>query len=187
MKRHTMVRGWNWYRLLKRLNILSRKWNIKAIIKEIVIGALLLFILSNIISYIRKPELSSELLPKIDAVLLDGNSYSIKEGRPLVIHFWATWCPTCKLEASNIQSVSEKYEVLTVAVNSGEDAKIKEYMRKKGLTFNVLNDSNGKWAEQFKVEAFPTTFIYNSTAKLKFTEVGYTTTAGLLARLTMID
>jgi len=163
------------------------KWNIKSMFKEIAIGGILLLILSNIISYIRKPELSSELLPKINAVLLDGGHYSIKESRPLVIHFWATWCPTCKMEASNIQSVSEKYEVLTVAVNSGEDAKIKEYMRKKGLTFKVLNDSNGKWAEQFKVKAFPTTFIYNGKGKLKFTEVGYTTTVGLLARLKMLD
>jgi len=166
---------------------MSRKWNVKSIFKEIVIGATFLFILTNIISYIRKPELTSEVLPKIEIVLLDGSSYSIKEGRPLVIHFWATWCPTCKLEAPNIQSVSEHYEVLTIAVNSGDNAKIEAYMKERGLTFKVLNDINGKWAEQFKVKAFPTTFIYDSKGKLKFTEVGYTTTAGLLARLKMID
>jgi thiol-disulfide isomerase/thioredoxin len=159
------------------------KWNLRAIVKEVAVGAIALFILSNIISYIRKPELSSDMLPKIEVKLLDGSSYSIKEGKPLVIHFWATWCPTCKLEIANIQAVSKHYEVLTIAVNSGD---IKKYMGNSTLTFRVVNDLEGKLAKQFHVEAFPTTFIYNGKGKLKFTEVGYTTTAGLLARLKMI-
>ena len=140
-------------------------------------------ILTNIISYMRKPELVQTRLPNIEAVLLDGSQFKVEEGKPLVIHFWATWCRTCKLEASNIERVSKKYEVLTIAVNSGDDKKIKTYLKERGLTFKVLNDSDGKWARQFKVEAFPTTFIYDGQGELRFTEVGYTTTAGLLARL----
>ncbi len=163
-----------------------KKWNFKSILKEIVIGAVLLFILSNIMSYIRKPELDSTQLPKIEAQLMDGSIFRVQNGKPLVIHFWATWCPTCRLEASNIESISKKYEVLTIAVNSGDNAEIEAYLKSKELTFRVLNDTNGKWAKQFKVEAYPTTFIYDSKGELKFTEVGYTTTAGLLARLKLL-
>ncbi|RRS30742.1 MAG: thioredoxin [Epsilonproteobacteria bacterium (ex Lamellibrachia satsuma)] len=159
----------------------------RSVFKEILIGAVLIFILSNIINYVRKPELNSIQLQKIEAQLVDGKHFSTEEGRPLVIHFWATWCPTCKLEASNIESISKKYEVLTIAVSSGKDDKIQAYLKERGLTFKVLNDVNGKWAEQFKVKAFPTTFIYDSQGKLKFMEVGYTTTAGLLARLKMAE
>jgi len=163
------------------------EWNMKSIVKEIAAGALLLFILTNIISYIRKPALESDRLPKIEAVLLDGSGYSMPKGKPLVIHFWATWCPTCKLEASNIEHVSKNYAVLTMAVNSGNNRKIEEYLKKRGLHFKVVNDLDGKWAKRFRVEAFPTTFIYDASGKLRFTEVGYTTTAGLLARLKMVE
>ena len=163
------------------------KWNIKSIIKEIAIGAILLFIFTNIISYIRKPELSSTQLPQLKTELLDGSHYSPKKGKALVVHFWATWCPTCKLEASNIESVSKQYEVLTIAVNSGDNAKIKAYMSQRNLSFRVVNDSDGKWAKQFKVEAYPTTFIYDASGELKFTEVGYTSTAGLLARVKLSE
>lgn len=104
-----------------------------------------------------------------------------------MIHFWATWCPTCKLEASNIEAVSKAYDVLTIAVNSGSDAKIKSYMKERDLTFRVINDVDGKWAKQFHVEAYPTTFVYDASGELKFTEVGYTSTAGLLARLKMSE
>ena len=160
-----------------------KKWNIRSIFKEMVTITAAVFILTNIISYVRKPELVQTKLPNIEAALLDGSQFKVEKGKPLVIHFWATWCPTCKLEAPNIERVSKKYEVLTIAVNSGDDKKIKTYLKERGLTFKVLNDSDGKWARQFKVEAFTTTFIYDGQGELRFTEVGYTTTAGLLARL----
>ena len=162
------------------------KWNIKSIFKELVIGAVILFILSNIMSYILKPELSSTQLPQAEVTLLDSSSYTLEKGKPTVIHFWATWCKICKLEAQNIETLSKQYEVLTIAVNSGEDTKIKAYLKERGLTFKVLNDVDGSWVKQFKVEAFPTTFIYDGTGELRFTEVGYTTTAGLLARMAML-
>ncbi|BAF71858.1 redoxin family protein [Sulfurovum sp. NBC37-1] len=161
--------------------------NVKKWVKEILIGAALLFILSNIISYVRKPDLDSLQLPIETVQLVDGSTYSLKPGKPVIVHFWATWCPACKLEAANIERVSKKYEVLTIAVNSGSDKKIRQYLEKRGLDFRVVNDKEGSWARKFKVQAFPMTFIYNAEGRLKFTEVGYTTTAGLLARMTLID
>jgi hypothetical protein len=76
--------------------------------------------------------------------------------------------------------------VLTVAVNSGEDAVIKSYLNKQALSFRVLNDKTGKWSKFFNVSVFPSTFIYDRNGMLKFTEVGYTTTAGLMARMTLL-
>jgi len=127
-----------------------KKWNIRSTFKEIIIALVLLFVLSNIISYIRQPELGSTQLPKIEAQLLDGSQFSVAEGKSLMIHFWAVWCPTCKLEVSNIEFVSQQYNVLTIAVNSGSDEKVKAYMQENGLTFNVINDVDGAWAKQFK-------------------------------------
>jgi len=169
------------------MDLILGKWNFKSIAKEAVIVTVMIFILSNIISYVRSPKLSSSKLAQIDVLLLDNSQYSPKAEKPLVLHFWATWCPTCKLEASNIETVSKNYEVLTVAVGSGDDAKVQSYINKYKYNFKVLNDSEGKWAKQFNVEAYPTTFIYDSKGELRFTEVGYTTTAGLLARLKLIE
>lgn len=164
-----------------------KKWKLQSIVKEIFIGAIILFVVSNMISYMRKPTLASNQLPRLDVQLLDGTQFVKHEAKPIVIHFWATWCPTCKLEAPNIERISKTYEVLSIAVNSGEDAKIKAYMAERKLTFKVVNDKEGKWAEQFNVEVYPTTFIYDAKGELKFSEVGYTTTAGLLARLKLIE
>lgn len=164
-----------------------KKLSVKTIVIELTKVALLMFILSNIMSYIRAPELASTQLPEIEVHLLDGSTFSVEEGKPLLLHYWAVWCPTCKLEASNIEAVSKEYNVLTIAVNSGSDAKVKAYMQEHDLNFKVINDVEGDWAKRFKVEAYPTTFIYDNKGELRFTEVGYTTTAGLLARLKMIE
>jgi len=165
----------------------SKELNIQSILKEIIISIIILFILSNIISYIRKPELCSTQLPQVELTLLDGTSCSLKNGKSVVIHFWATWCKICALEAQNIETLSKQYEVLTIAVNSGDDAEVQAYMKDRQLTFKVFNDVDSTWAKKFNVEVFPTTFIYDGKGELKFTEVGYTTTAGLLARLKLLE
>jgi thiol-disulfide isomerase/thioredoxin len=164
----------------------TKKWHWKSLVKEVIKVLLLVFILSNIMSYLRQPELESTQVPKIETELLDGRIFSVEEGKPLLIHFWAVWCPTCKLEAANIEAVSKEYQVLTIAVSSGSDAEVKAYMQEHGLSFKVINDVKGIWAERFKVEAYPTTFMYDAKGELRFTEVGYTSTAGLLARFEWI-
>ncbi len=163
------------------------KGKIKSTLKEITIALVLLFILSQLISYIRAPDLGSNRLPRIEATLVDGTTFIAKKGKPLLIHFWAISCPVCKLEAPNIETVSKEYEVLTIAVNSGSDEKVQAYMHEHGLHFKVINDTEGVWSKAFNIEVFPTTFIYDAKGKLRFTEVGYTTTSGLLARLEWIE
>ena len=158
---------------------------IKKVIKEIIIGLILLFFISNIISYIRKPNLPNSTIPNLSLKDINGKDINLQsyKGKPLVLHFWATWCPVCKLELSNIDSIAKEYQVITIVVNSGGNTKIREFMREKDVDFIVINDNSGELSKKFLIEAFPTTIIYNSNGKFIFGEVGYTTTAGLLARL----
>ncbi len=166
---------------------MRKKWSLKTLTKEILVASILLFILTNIFNHIRKPEPPSYTLPQLEIKLLDGSLYKIEKGKPTILHFWGTWCPTCQLEVGNIAYISQRYEVLTIAVNSGDDNTLTHYLDKRGITFRVVNDDRGKWAKSFNIKAYPTTLIYDSKGELRFIEVGYTTTAGLLARLALID
>lgn len=165
------------------------KINLKKSVKEILIAVVILVVVANVLSYVRQPTLDSNRLPEMELALLDGTVFQSSElkGKPLMVHFWALWCPTCKLEAANIESLSKEYEVLSIVVQSGDDAKVKRYMQAHDLHFRVVNDKLGDLAKQFKVEAFPTTFIYDSNATLQFTEVGYSTTVGLVTRMKILN
>ena len=104
-----------------------------------------------------------------------------------MVHFWATWCPTCKLEASNIQEISKSYNVITIAVQSGSDKEIQKYLDDNNLDFKFINDKNSDYAKKFKVDVFPTTLIYDKDKNLIFSEVGYTSTLGLKLRMWLAD
>ncbi len=162
-----------------------KKINIKKIIKEIVIFAVAFFIISNILSYFNAPKLSSNKLPYFSATTIDGKLFSsqTKHHKPLLIHFWATWCPICKIENSSISALSSKFDVITIAESSGSNKKIKKFLQQHHLKFQVINDKNGLIASLFKVKAFPSSFIYNQKNKLKFVDVGYSSYLGLYARL----
>jgi len=167
---------------------MKKKWSLKNIIKEIVTTLLILFVLSMVVNYVRKPEINENIysyeLRDINNSKIDFKTY---KGKPLVVHFWATWCPVCKLEAANIERLSKEYNVLTIAVNSGSDKELNSFMREDKLSYKVIDDKNGVLAQKFNIEVYPTTLIYNKEGELKFTEVGYSTTLGLKARLELIN
>ena len=163
------------------------KQKLKKYIKEIALFIVIMTVAANVISFYKSMDLNKQKLQEMSVTLLDKTSYRHPKDKPILIHFWATWCPTCKIEASNIQSISEEYEVLSIAVSSGDDKKIKEYMSKNSFDFKVYNDESGFFAKEFKIAAYPTTFIYDKDKNLIFSEVGFTSTLGLYFRMWVAD
>ena len=164
----------------------KKRWSIKNIFKEIISTVVIFFLISIVLNYIRKPEIKENIY---DYKLVDTHGrtidFSSYRGEPLVVHFWATWCPTCKLEASNIDAISKEYNVVTIAVTSGSNEEINEFMQNHKLSYRVVSDIDGNFAKKFNISAYPTTLIYTKDGKLKFVEVGYSTTVGLKARLNL--
>ena len=166
----------------------KKKWNIKRIFKEIISTVIIFFLISIVLNYIRKPDIKENIyehkLVDTHGKTIDLSSY---KGEPLVIHFWATWCPTCKLEASNIDDLSKDYNVVSIAVTSGSNEMINTFMEKRQLNYKVISDAEGNLAKKFNIQGYPTTLIYTKKGKLKFAEVGYSTTVGLKARLHLFN
>ncbi len=161
------------------------KERLKRYTKEILIFIVTLSIFANLISFYKSGDLNKNPLADLNFTLIDNSTYSLSKkehSRPILLHFWATWCPTCSLEAANIQSISEEYEVLTIAVKSSKE-NIQDYMRQNNLNFKVVNDNEGLLASKFQIAAYPTTFIYDKDRNLLFSEVGYTSTFGLWIRM----
>ncbi len=150
------------------------KSKIKHYFKEIISFIVMLTILLNAVSYYKSMDLNK--------INFDIENISLNN-KPILVHFWATWCPVCDVEAQNIQAISKSYNVLTIAVNSGNDDKINKYLAKNNLDFKVINDQNGFYSNKFNIKVFPTTLIYDKDKNLIFSEVGYTSTLGLQLRM----
>ncbi|MBT8439957.1 MAG: protein disulfide oxidoreductase [Gammaproteobacteria bacterium] len=104
-------------------------------------------------------------------------------GEPMLVHFWATWCPICALEQDSIQSIAQDYAVVTVAMQSGNAEELRQFMHKEGLNFTVVADEFGEIAKQWSVRGVPASFIIAPDGNIRFVEVGYTSEIGLRARL----
>lgn len=152
-------------------------------IKEILLFVAVMSIFANVISLYKSQDLNKQELQLNSSILIDGTLYTPTQDKPLMLHIWATWCPVCKAEIDNIQRLSQYYEVVTIAVNSGSDYEINEYLKKHDLNFKVINDKNSILAQELNIAVYPTTFIYDSNKKLIFSEVGYTSSFGLFIRM----
>ncbi len=92
-------------------------------------------------------------------------SLSNFRGRPVVLNFWATWCPPCREEMPAIQSFYEKrgreIQVLAVNLTASEKsaAHVKDFLKAGGYTFPVLLDTRNSTAQEYLVRAIPTTFF----------------------------
>ena len=161
-----------------------KKIYIKQILKEILIFLVLIFVISGVINYFRAPDIDSSYLKYLKGKTLDGiDVEEFKKELPLIVHFWGIWCPICKQEASNIDKVAKDYNLLSIAVDSGCDTRVKNWIKSRGLSYPVLNDKDGNLAKKFKITVFPTTIIFDRNGKIKFIESGYTTTLGLIGRI----
>lgn len=145
---------------------------------------LILVIITSIRFWMQR-DIVSGSAPNINTSTLSGLNFNLYQDkrRPILIHFWASWCPVCKLEQSSIESISKKYPVITVAMQSGDNNELKQFMQEEKLSFNVINDQSGKLSKTYRIKGVPVSFIVNKDNKIEFTEVGYTTELGLKIRL----
>ena len=123
--------------------------------------------------------------PPLEDVLLNGDAVTLNDlrGQPVLVHFWATWCPVCKLEEGSIATLARDHHVISVAMQSGSKQEVLDHLRRNGVTFPVINDPDAVQAQRWQVRAVPTSFIIDRAGGIRFIEVGYTTEIGLRLRL----
>jgi len=123
--------------------------------------------------------------PLLQATQLDGTRVVIGSaaGEPMLVYFWATWCPVCRLEEGVMQSVARHHRVVAIAMQSGADDVVTGYLKEHRLQLPVVNDPDGVLAATWGVRATPTHFVVDRTGQIRFREVGSTTEMGLRWRL----
>jgi peroxiredoxin len=123
--------------------------------------------------------------PDFDGVLLDGTPVRLSDlrGRPLLLQFWASWCPICRLEQGSIEAIARDHSVLTVAIDAGGSGAVRTFLQQQGLDYPVVHDPDGRIAGSYGIRGVPASFILDPAGNIRFAEVGYTTGTGLRLRL----
>jgi thiol-disulfide isomerase/thioredoxin len=95
------------------------------------------------------------------------------EGKAVFINFWATWCKPCIQEMPTIASAQDKLKnenVIFLLASNEEPDQIERFIKKHSYKFHYVHLEN---MEALKIQALPTTFIFNPEGKMKFSENGF--------------
>lgn len=104
-------------------------------------------------------------LPALDLPDLQGRRVRLGgPGQPLILNFWATWCPPCRAEMGGLDRLHRALGAAglrVVGVSVDRDANlVREYVLQEGLAFPILWDRAGEVAQAaLGVRAFPTTAL----------------------------
>ena len=100
------------------------------------------------------------------------------KGKVVLLNFWASWCPPCVHEMPSMARLkthfkNEPFEIL--AANLGEDPQqVKRFLEQHPVNFPVLFDKGSQAAKEWKVFAYPSSYLIDKEGKVRFALFGGT-------------
>ncbi len=96
-------------------------------------------------------------------------SLSDYQGKPVILHFWATWCPYCKKLQPKLVELEKKYQssgikIVSISFNEDDDATPQDEIKKRGYDF-ITAVKGESVVKMYGVKGTPTTFFINRQGK----------------------
>lgn len=103
-------------------------------------------------------------------------SLSDFKGKPVLLKFWASWCPTCVEELAPMEKFSEgrkdQLVILMAAIDGEKEKKIRRLVKEKRISLPVLLDPKAKTARSYGVNFVPISFLISQEGLILGTVVG---------------
>jgi thiol-disulfide isomerase/thioredoxin len=127
-------------------------------------------------------------LPSESFELFDGGeaTFADFEGSPLVVNFWASWCPACVGELPEFQQVHEERsdEVTFIGIaNTDLRGPALDLAGSVGLTYDLADDPNGDLFREFELIAMPSTLFVDENGQIVEVFAGALDESALNARI----
>jgi cytochrome c biogenesis protein CcmG/thiol:disulfide interchange protein DsbE len=93
------------------------------------------------------------------------------KGKVVVLNFWASWCVTCKDEATLLEEAWQQYHLREDVVFLGvawtdTDSKAKEYIKRYHLTYQNGPDLGTRISQKYRITGVPETYIIDKNGVL---------------------
>lgn len=146
---------------------------------------LLLLLLVSAFQWWQTRALTGLPAPPLTGLLSDGREVDLRDyrGQPVLVHFWAEWCPICRAEEGTMDGIAADYPVLTVATQSGDAKAVAAYLGRRGLRFPALVDESGELARRWGIRGVPSSYLIDAEGRISAVSIGYSTEIGLRLRL----
>jgi thiol-disulfide isomerase/thioredoxin len=121
-----------------------------------------------------KPEPPPLVLPDLQDNMFDLNSLA---GNVVLVNFWATWCPPCVHEMPSMQRLADhfgKQPFTILGVNMAEEKQdVEAFLQNRvSVSFPIIMDKDGSALKNWKVFAFPTSYVLDKQGKIRYALFG---------------
>ena len=121
------------------------------------------------------------LAPDFTLKTLEGHTVRLSEFRGkkvVLINFWATWCPPCRLEMPTMQQIYAEYkergfEILAVNIEPDAQQDIRDFVKELRLTFPILLDPDMKVSRKYHLIGLPVSILIDRQGIVRAKDVGY--------------
>lgn len=146
---------------------------------KLLVAILILILINSFVPYTLSKGLTHTpknfILSNIHGDNISLNDYLGK--KVVFINFWATWCPSCKIQMSELNDVDkvfkESQSVILLNINLGESTKkISKYLKDNNLDLYVLKDITRSVEKKYNIISIPSTVVIDLEGKIIQTKIG---------------
>ncbi|MDG6253762.1 protein disulfide oxidoreductase [Glaesserella parasuis] len=157
--------------------------------KNILLFVSLFVLINTAADWFRRPNPSHQFAEQV-LYDLEKNPQIIAQlshRKSLLLYFWGSWCKFCEYTSPSIsQLVLDGANVLSIALKSGSDDEVKQYMKTHQYHFVTINDPIGTFSKSWDIQATPTLIIVKDGKMISHT-TGFSTYWGIKIRLWLAD
>ncbi len=109
------------------------------------------------------------------------HTLEVHRGKWVLLNVWATWCAPCIKEMPELQALAAARSdvvVLGLAADGANVGRLRKYAQALNVSYPIIA-GNAQLMDEFKVKAYPTTFLYDPQGKLVLTHLGQVTRADI--------
>lgn len=124
--------------------------------------------------------------PDFQLTTLDGAAVSrdALRGKVVLVNFWATWCPPCRVEMPGFQDVYDRrkaagFTVLGVSTDAAGSQHVRRFLWEHEITYPVAMASGGIVRAFGGASALPTSFLLDRQGRVRHTVTGIFTEVAL--------
>lgn len=102
--------------------------------------------------------------PDFTLMDLDGQPWTLSQfrGKPVLLNFWATWCPPCRKEMPDLQRFAARYgdrvQLLGVNWDYQADDEVRAFLDEYNIAYPTLMDRAGEVIVRYRLTGLPVTF-----------------------------
>lgn len=123
---------------------------------------------------------ATESAPNFTLKDLNGNTFQLSDvkGKVVILDFWATWCPPCRMEIPHFEELHQEYKskglaVIGIALDRGGASQVKPFVEINRVSYLVLMGDGIVTEAYGGIRGIPTTFVIDRDGNIREKFVGY--------------